>query len=277
MKKSDLIHTLLSCLTLSLLLSIPAFAAEGYYLTWDEYQAAKGVDNWNYNDQAAVIAGVANHAVELYNNGEKEEAYEYAKATYWGYYEVSGFERNTMNYISGSRVSEVELAFTTLRKAVKKDQGGEAVRAAADDLIAKLTADGAILSPEGASFTAVSTSAAQTPQAVSTNTSVASAVAVFLGSFAIILREGLEAILIVGAIIAYLVKTGNKKGVVPVYIGSALGVVCSFLMAGVLNYLLERSAEYHMSQEVIEGIAAVCSPWRSGFFIEGERRPCSNT
>ena len=137
MKKSDLIHTLLSCLTLSLLLSIPAFAAEGYYLTWDEYQAAKGVDNWNYNDQAAVIAGVANHAVELYNNGEKEEAYEYAKATYWGYYEVSGFERNTMNYISGSRVSEVELAFTTLRKAVKKDRGGEAVRAAADDLIEK--------------------------------------------------------------------------------------------------------------------------------------------
>ena len=133
MKKSDLIHTLLLCLTLSLLLAlpIPAFAAEDYYLTWDEYQAAKGVANWNYNDQAAVIAEVANHAVELYAAGEKEEAYEYAKATYWGYYEVSGFERNTMNYISGSRVSEVELAFTTLRKTIKKDQGVDAARAAA--------------------------------------------------------------------------------------------------------------------------------------------------
>ena len=247
-------------LLLAVLLAIPAFAAEGYYLTWDEYQAAKGIDNWNYNDQAAVIAEVANHAVELYAAGEKDEAYEYAKATYWGYYEVSGFERNTMNYISGSRVSEVELGFTTLRKAIKKDQGSEAVRAAADALIEMLVTDGAILSPEGPTFTTApdeTRETAETSTTGSSNASVGSAVAVFLGSFAIILREGLEAILIVGAIIAYLVKTGNKKGVVPVYIGSALGVVCSFIMAGILNYLLARSAEYHMSQEVIEGIAAL--------------------
>ena len=144
----------LGCLTLALLLAmtlaVPAFAAEGYYLTWDEYKEANNVESWNYNDQAAVIAEVANHAVELYAAGEKDEAYEYAKATYWGYYEVSGFERNTMNYISGSRVSEVELAFTTLRKAIKKDQGVDAARAAADALIEKLVTDGAILSPEGA-------------------------------------------------------------------------------------------------------------------------------
>ena len=56
---------------------------------------------------------------------------------------------------------------------------------------------------------------------------------------------------------AYLVKSGNKKGVVPVYIGSALGVVCSFIMAAILNHLLAKSAEYHMSQEIIEGIAAL--------------------
>ena len=232
---------------------------KGYFLTWDEFVEAYGVGSWNYNDQATVIAGVADHAVELYNAGEKDEAYEYAKATYWGYYEVSGFERNTMNYISGSRVSEVELAFTTLRKAVKKDQGADAVRAAADDLIEKLVTDGAILSPEGASFTAVSEAPAQTEQteAAKSNASVGSAIAVFLGSFAIILREGLEAILIVGAIIAYLIKTGNKRGVRPVYIGSALGVVCSFIMAAILNWLISRSAEYHMSQEVIEGIAAL--------------------
>ena len=43
----------------------------------------------------------------------------------------------------------------------------------------------------------------------------------------------------------------------PVYIGSVLGVVCSFIMAAILNYLLSKSAEYHMSQEIIEGIAAL--------------------
>ena len=234
---------------------------KGYFLTWDEYKEAYGIDNWNYHDQAVAIAGVANHAVELYEAGETDEAYEYAKAGYWGYYEVSGFERNTMNYISGSRVSEVELAFTTLRKSIKKDQGVEAARAAADALIEKLETDAMLLSPEGFindySGGAGAEQTAETGETASSGASVGSAIAVFLGSFAIILREGLEAILIVGAIIAYLVKTGNKKGVTPVYIGSALGVVCSFIMAAILNYLLARSAEYHMSQEVIEGIAAL--------------------
>ena len=234
-----------------------AAVLDTYYLSWDEHREAYGVGEWNYNDLASVIAGVANHAVELYNNGEMEDAYAFAKATYWGYYETSGFERNTMNFISGSRVSEVELAFTTLRKAIKKDNGAEAVQAAADSLTSKLFEDGMILSPEGpvmGSAAGADTAAASTG---STGKTSASGIAVFLGAFAIILREGLEAILIVGAIIAYLIKTGNSKSVFPVYIGSALGVVCSFIMAGIINMLLARSAEYHMSQEIIEGIAAL--------------------
>ena len=239
---------------------------ETYYLSWDESKEAYGIEQWNYNDLAAVIAGVANHAVELYAAGEKDEAYEYAKATYWGYYETSGFERNTMNYISSSRVSEVELGFTTLRKAVKKDQGEAAVQEAADALTSKLFEDAMLLSPDGPLHYAAVTDAAaegadgsagEETGSTASGSSVGSAVAIFLGSFGIILREGLEAILIVGAIIAYLVKTGNGKGVKSVYIGAVLGIVCSFIMAGILNYLLSRSAEYHMSQEIIEGIAAL--------------------
>ena len=230
-----------------------------YYLTWDEYREAAGVENWNYNDQAAVIAGLADHAVELYEAGENEEAYEYAKATYWGYYEVSGFERNTMNYISGSRVSEVELAFTNLRKSIKKDNGAEAAQEAADALSGKLYEDGLILSPEGAGYTGgtAKEAASGTESAGAVSGSVASGAAVLLGSFLIILREGLEAILIVSAILAYLKKSGNTKGIRPVYIGAVLGIVCSFIMAGILNKLLSISAEYHMSQELIEGIAAL--------------------
>ena len=242
-----------------------------FYLSWDEYKEAAGVTDWNYNDQAAVISGLADHAVDLYEAGENEEAYEYAKATYWGYYEVSGFERNTMTQISGSRVSEVELAFTTLRKAIKKDNGTDAVREAADALSGKLCEDGLLLSPDGPVYTGT---AANIPEegtvsgteevpasgeaAEETGTrSAASGVTILLGSFLIILREGLEAILIVGAIIAYLIKSGNKKGVIPVYIGSAFAIVCSFIMAGILSWLLSKSAEYHMSQEIIEGIAAL--------------------
>ena len=123
----------LLCLALMPLVLVSAFgvtaAAEGedIPLTWAEYVEVNGIATWNWNDAADAIEAVANRALELYEAGELDEAYTYAKATYWGYYETTGFERNTMTRISGSRVSEVELAFTNLRKAIKKDNGVEAV------------------------------------------------------------------------------------------------------------------------------------------------------
>ena len=64
-------------------------------------------------------------------------------------------------------------------------------------------------------------------------------------------------ILVVGAIVAYLIKSGNKKGVVPVYIGAAFAVVCSFAMATLLSWLKSINPETTMSQEIIEGFAAL--------------------
>ena len=226
-----------------------------YYLTWEEYVAGHGIDNWNWNDAANAIEGVAFHAADLYEQGDSATAYEYAKATYWGYYETTGFERNVMSYVSGARVSAVELQFTTLRKAVKKDLGVDTVRAEAQTLSDMLHEDAMILSPEGpvASVSSAGTSASS----AAATTSAASAAAVFAGAFGIILREGLEAILVVGAIIAYLIKSGNKKGIVPVYVGSVLAVACSFAMAALLAYLKAINPETTMSQEIIEGFAAL--------------------
>ena len=264
------------------------FADGNIPLTWEEYIAAVGAEDWNWNDAADAIELVAKRAVELYEQGDLDTAYTYAKATYWGYYETTGFERNTMTRIAG-RVSQVELGFTNLRKAIKKDNGLETVQQRAEELIEMLHTDAMILSPEGALLTASSDTAAATSDvsglsdverieaaadrieaaadrieaalaggtAATKSSSSSAGAVIFAGAFGIILREGLEAILIVGAIVAYLVKSGNKKGVVPVYIGSALGVVCSFIMAAILNHLLAKSAEYHMSQEIIEGIAAL--------------------
>ena len=283
----------LLCLALAVLAlmscaAMPAWAeGEEIPLTWEEYIAANAITDWNWNDAADAIELVARHAAELYEQGDLENAYTYAKATYWGYYETTGFERNTMTRIAG-RVSQVELAFTNLRKAIKKDNGVDAVNQQAQELIDMLHTDAMILSPEGNAKAANDTAAAANDTAglseierieaaadrieaaadrieaalsgdsTATKSSGSGAGAViFAGAFGIILREGLEAILIVGAIVAYLVKSGNRKGVVPVYIGSALGVVCSFIMAAILNNLLAKSAEYHMSQEIIEGIAAL--------------------
>ena len=220
-------------------------ADEEIPMTWEEYVAQNDIGSWNWNDAANAIEVVANHAVDLYASGDMEGAYEYAKATYWGYYETTGFERNTMTYISGSRVSAVELQFSAFRKAVKKDTGAENVAAEGQKLVDMLKEDALILSPEGSEMD------------VSSGSSAGGATATFIGSLAIIVREGLEAILIVGAIIAYLVKTGNKKGVTAVYIGSVFAIICSFAMAALLSYLKRINPENAMSQEIVEGIAAL--------------------
>ena len=50
----------------------------------------------------------------------------------------------------------------------------------------------------------------------------------FGASFGLLLREGLEAILVVVAIIAYLVKTGNQNYVSKGIYGMGFGVICFF-------------------------------------------------
>ncbi|MBQ8073663.1 MAG: FTR1 family iron permease [Clostridia bacterium] len=79
----------------------------------------------------------------------------------------------------------------------------------------------------------------------------------FLGAFGIIVREGLEAILVIAAIIAYLVKSGNGKSLRNVYIGALLGIVASFIAAAVLAWAKQAFVGAGMAQEVIEGITAL--------------------
>jgi high-affinity iron transporter len=77
-----------------------------------------------------------------------------------------------------------------------------------------------------------------------------SATALFLYSLMIILREGIEAILIITAIIAYLVKTGNSDKLKVIYNGciSALGL--SVITAILVKWVFKTSAA---SQEAMEG------------------------
>ena len=79
----------------------------------------------------------------------------------------------------------------------------------------------------------------------------------FLGAFGIIVREGLEAILVIAAIIAYLVKSGNGKSLKNVYFGALSGVLASFAAAAVLYFVKQAVAGAGMAQELIEGITAL--------------------
>ncbi len=72
----------------------------------------------------------------------------------------------------------------------------------------------------------------------------------FLQSFLIILREGFEAILVVGAVVAFLIKTGHRERLREIWIGAALGIIASVLTAVVLATALRAIPA---SSEIIEG------------------------
>ncbi|HKK27646.1 MAG TPA: cytochrome c/FTR1 family iron permease [Gemmatimonadota bacterium] len=69
-------------------------------------------------------------------------------------------------------------------------------------------------------------------------------------SFFVILREGFEAILIIGAILTFLAKTGAEERKRDVHLGAGAAVVASFLTAWALQELLQVTPA---SQDVLEG------------------------
>lgn len=73
----------------------------------------------------------------------------------------------------------------------------------------------------------------------------------FFQSFLIILREGFEAILVLGAVVAFLIKTGHRERLRSVWIGVILGVLASLATAVVLKTLLGAMPA---SRSLVEGI-----------------------
>lgn len=71
----------------------------------------------------------------------------------------------------------------------------------------------------------------------------------FFQSFLIILREGFEAILVIGAVVAFLIKTGHRERLRSVWVGIGLGLVASLATAIVLKTLL---AAMPASREIVE-------------------------
>jgi high-affinity iron transporter len=147
---------------------------------------------------------------------------------YFQFYEKVGFEKITMSRISGARAAQVEYQFSAVKKSITNQASGEEVKAGLDTLSGYLREDAAQL-----------------------DSRVESPLVVFLGSLLIIVREGFEAIIIVGAIIAYLLKSGNKKSIRPVYWGSLIALAVSVVMAWILNRI--TSVAGGQNQEIIEG------------------------
>ena len=72
----------------------------------------------------------------------------------------------------------------------------------------------------------------------------------FFQSFLIILREGFEAILVVGAVVTFLIKTGHRRRLGSIWWGVGLGLAASAVTAVILATVLDALPA---TREVIEG------------------------
>ena len=74
-----------------------------------------------------------------------------------------------------------------------------------------------------------------------------------LGVLLITLREGLEAALIIGIILAYLSRTGNRQAFKPVWLGTGLAIIVSLVVGGII-YLVAGEMSGR-AEEIFEGSA----------------------
>jgi high-affinity iron transporter len=192
------------------------------------FTGATGADFDSWGEIAAEMGAVIDESYNIYLSGDIEAAKAQVDKAYFGYYEKLGFEKTVMAYISGDRAAKVEYQFSAVKKAMTARASADDIRSSLSLLISYLKADADQLDGKGES-----------------------ALGVFFGSLLIIVREGFEAILVVGAIVAYLLKSGNKKSTKPVYWGALIALGFSVIMAWILSRI--TSVAGGQNQEIIEG------------------------
>ena len=198
----------------------------------------EGIGTRSWSDVATEMVAVLDDSLAASESGDGERGAELVNEAYYQYYEKLGFEKNVMNAIGGSRVSKVESTFKESRKAMVAGDAADA-KAHVDELKTMLVEDAAALDggagSEVGGFTRLITSS-------------------FGQAFLILIREGLEALLVVAAIIAYLVKSGNRRLVRWIYLGVVAGLAASGVIAAVFMALFGGSGP---QQEIMEGVCAL--------------------
>ena len=215
--------------------------------------SSKGKGDRTWSEVASEMTVILDQAYEAAAAGKGDEGATLVNNAYYQYYEKLGFEKNVMNAISGDRVSQVEYQFKMTRKTMRDGGSDKEIKQLVDDLKSWLVKDAAILDG-GASgnvngFTKLVTSSAGQ-------------------AFLILIREGLEALLVVAAVIAYLVKSGNERFTKWIYLGVVAGLAGSGLVAVLFTFLFGGSGPV---QEISEGVCALIATlmllWTSNWML----------
>ena len=91
-------------------------------------------------DAADEIDKFLDAGFESYLDGDAKAAYDNVSNAYFRVYETTGFERQTMSYVSGNRKNAVEMQFSACKAAVKKDNTDHETIVSVRSALAKLKA-----------------------------------------------------------------------------------------------------------------------------------------
>ena len=177
-----------------------------------------------------------NEAVNIYNSGDSNGAKTAVNNAYYGIYEKDGLEPAIRSSVAAKDAALTEYQFSKLKKVMSEPNNGDQVRAEADKLNQMVMEDVKKLEDKG---------------------SAGGGWATFGPAFLILLREGIEAMLVLLAIIAYLRKSSNEKYLKTVYNYSLAAIVASFITAYLFSTLMNEEAGIGASRELIEGVTAL--------------------
>ena len=224
--------------------------------------AAAKYENWY--EAATLVKELLDTAYMGYLDKDFEAATDNLNTAYYSVYEESGLSHSIYTDLSLKDRQKMDSHFSALRSLIssasekyQKNKYRTSTDTAKNDILKMAKALDA--KEEEAKAAAAAEAAEQLAAQMESETASQSdpRLLTFLGAFGIIVREGLEAILVIAGMIAYLVKSGNQKTLRNVYIGSVLGIVASFAAAWLLSYLKRVWTGAGQSQEVIEGITAL--------------------
>ncbi len=163
-----------------------------------------------------------------YKNNEPKKAYQYAVEAY-----LEGFElvEQNINAFNKPLRLEIEIAMTGLRNQIRSGESVDIIEKDIASINEKLT-----IADELLSSTSLSGGAA------------------FASAFFILLREGLEALLIVAALAAFLVRTKRQDGLLYIHLGWISALVLGLFTWWASISLVSISGA---SREITEGVAAI--------------------
>ncbi|MCC6713434.1 MAG: cytochrome c/FTR1 family iron permease [Candidatus Dadabacteria bacterium] len=176
----------------------------------------------------ALTKSLLAESMDLYKKGDTDAAYKKALDAY-----LEGFEKvETDLFVKNKALATgIESRFGELRGAMKAGKSADEVAALGSVIDGELTTAGTVLT-SGQANTYLS----------------------FVNSFAIIVREGLEAILIIAAIIAFMGASGATRQIKYIHYGWILALGAGLATWFLASTLISISG---MQRELIEGITSI--------------------